>query len=190
MLCGKTANREIKKIHKSALRILFSDYEASFADLLQRNNEQTTHIKILHKLMTEVYKSLNCQNPEFTWDLLLRKEITYDLRAKDLLQLPNAKTYKHTRLNSKSIHRLSNVYYYRLFSNSFHNSRQRRSPRGLLNLSSNLTSMIESFNNLASLLDLSSLYTGFNLLMMLQPSLVLKLKTSCCSTTVPDGAHG
>ena len=40
--------------------------------------------------MTEVYKSLNCQNPAFMWDLFIRKEISYDLRAKDLLQLPKA----------------------------------------------------------------------------------------------------
>ena len=42
--------------------------------------------------MTEVYKSLNCQNPAFMWDLFIRKEVTYDLRAKDLLQLPKART--------------------------------------------------------------------------------------------------
>eukprot|EP00112_Aurelia_sp_Birch-Aquarium-sp1_P009288 Seg205.19 transcript_id=Seg205.19/GoldUCD/mRNA.D3Y31 product="hypothetical protein" protein_id=Seg205.19/GoldUCD/D3Y31 len=80
------------KIHKRALRILYNDYEASFEELLQRNNEQTVHVKNLHKLMTEVYKSLNCQNPTFMWDLFIRKEVTYDLRAKDLLQLPKART--------------------------------------------------------------------------------------------------
>ena len=41
--CGKTANSEINKIHKRALRILFNDFEASFEERLQRNNEQTTH---------------------------------------------------------------------------------------------------------------------------------------------------
>ena len=92
MFCGKTANKEINRIHKRALRILFNDYEASFEELLQRNNEQTVHTKNLHKLMTEVYKSLNCQNPAFMWDLFIRKEVTYDLRAKDLLQLPKART--------------------------------------------------------------------------------------------------
>ena len=73
MFCGKTANKEIKKIHKRVLRILFNDYEVSFEELLQRNNEQITNLKSLHKLMTEVYKSLNCQNPEFMWDLFIRK---------------------------------------------------------------------------------------------------------------------
>ena len=92
MFCGKAANGKISRIHKRALRILFNDYEASFEELLQRNNEQTVHIKNLHKLIAEVCKSLNCQNPAFTWDLFIRKEVTYDLRAKDLLHLPKART--------------------------------------------------------------------------------------------------
>ena len=79
-------------LHKRALRMLFNDYEASFEELLQRNNEQTVHTKNLHKLMTEVYKSLNRQNLAFMLDLFIRKEVTYDLRVKDLLELPTART--------------------------------------------------------------------------------------------------
>ena len=93
MFCGKTSNREINRIHKRALRILFNDYEASFEEPLQRNNEQKVHTKNLHKLMTEVYKSLNRQNPAFMLDLFIRKEVTYDLRVKDLLQLSTATTF-------------------------------------------------------------------------------------------------
>ena len=92
MFSGKTSNREINRIHKRALRILLNDYEASFEELLQRNNEQTVHTKNLQKLMTEVYKSLNRQNPAFMLDLFIRKEVTYNLRVKDLLQLPTART--------------------------------------------------------------------------------------------------
>ena len=50
------------------------------------------HTKNLHKLTTEVYKSLNRQNPAFMLDLFIRKEVTYDLRVKDLLQIPTART--------------------------------------------------------------------------------------------------
>ena len=92
MFCGKTSSREINRIQKRALRILFNDYEASFEELLQRNNEHTVHTKNLHKLMTEVFKSLNCQNPVLILDLFIRKEVTYGLRVKDLLQLPTART--------------------------------------------------------------------------------------------------
>ena len=45
IFCGKTANREINRIHKRALLILFNEHEASIEELLQRNNEQTVHSK-------------------------------------------------------------------------------------------------------------------------------------------------
>ena len=48
--------------------------------------------------MTEVYKSSNRQHPTFTWDLFIRKEVSYGLKAKDLLQLPKARTVLN-RLN-------------------------------------------------------------------------------------------
>ena len=35
---------------------IFNDYKATFEGLLQRNTEQTAHLQILNKLMTEVYK--------------------------------------------------------------------------------------------------------------------------------------
>ena len=59
MFCWKTANREINKINKRAPRMLVNAYEASFEELLQRNNEKTTHLKSLHKLMTKAYKLPN-----------------------------------------------------------------------------------------------------------------------------------
>ena len=40
MFCGKTANKEINRVHKRALRILLKDYDASFEELLIRNDEK------------------------------------------------------------------------------------------------------------------------------------------------------
>ena len=51
------------------------DFDASFDDLLIRNEEETVNVQNLQKLMTEVYKSLNHENPSFLWDLFTRKEI-------------------------------------------------------------------------------------------------------------------
>ena len=36
MFCGKTQNKEIDRVHKRALRILFNDYTSSFEELLQK----------------------------------------------------------------------------------------------------------------------------------------------------------
>ena len=92
MFCGKTANKEINRVHKRALRILLKDYDASFEELLIRNDEKTVHVQNLQKLLIEVYKSLNHENPSFLWDLFTRKEINYNLRVKDILTLPKAST--------------------------------------------------------------------------------------------------
>ena len=61
----KTANKEINRVHKRALRILLRDYDAPFDELLVKNEEKTVHVQNLQMLMIEVYKSLNHQNPSF-----------------------------------------------------------------------------------------------------------------------------
>ena len=92
MFCGKRSNKELNMVHKRALRLLLNDYDASFEELLERSKETSIHVKNLQYLLIEVYKSLNCQNPMFMWDMFKRRETTYDLRVKDLLQLPKTKT--------------------------------------------------------------------------------------------------
>ena len=92
MFCGKTANNEINRVHKRALRILLRDYDASFDELLAENEKKTIHIRNLQMLTIEVYKSLNHQNLSFLWELFVRKEINYNLKSKDILVLPKALT--------------------------------------------------------------------------------------------------
>ena len=87
----QTANDEINRAHKRCLRILYQDYESSFQLLLSRNNSQTIHVKNLQKLMTEIYKSTKKLNPSYLWEFHERKEVTYDLRTKDLCKLPKIK---------------------------------------------------------------------------------------------------
>ena len=58
MFCGKGANNKINKIRKRALRALFDDCDASFADLRVRSNERTVHVQNLQRLMIEIYKTL------------------------------------------------------------------------------------------------------------------------------------
>ena len=47
IFCGKTANKEINRVHKRALRILLRDYEAPSDDLLVINEEKTIHFQNL-----------------------------------------------------------------------------------------------------------------------------------------------
>ena len=92
LFCGKTANENIDRVHKRALRVLLDDHESTFEVLLAKNNETTIHIQNLRVLMIEIYKTLNCTNPSFMQECFVRKDTQYDLRTKDLLQIPAAKS--------------------------------------------------------------------------------------------------
>ena len=92
MFCGKTANEEINRIHKRALRRLYNDFNSNFEELLARSGEKTVHLQNLEKLLLEVFKSLHQINPAFMWELFERKEVNYNLRNKDLLRIPKFQT--------------------------------------------------------------------------------------------------
>ena len=92
MFCGKTANEEINRIHKRALRRLYNDFSSSFNELLARSGQKTVHLQNLQKLLLEVFKSLHQMNPAFMWEFFERKQSNYNLRNKDLLQIPRFQT--------------------------------------------------------------------------------------------------
>ena len=92
IFCGKQCNKEINRVHKRALRALLGDYESTFEGLFTKNNEIAIHTKNLQKLITEIYKSLNHENPSFMGEFFVQRELTYDLRIKNTLQIPPAKT--------------------------------------------------------------------------------------------------
>ena len=58
---------------------------------ISADNSQTVQVKNLQKLMTEIYKSIKKLNPSYLWEFHERKEITYNLRTKDLCKLPKIK---------------------------------------------------------------------------------------------------
>ena len=95
MFCGKTSNDDINRLHKRALRVLLDDYESTFEELLRKRGEHTIHTRNLQKLMLEVYKCLTSDNPSFLWDFFKRKPVNYDLRVKDLVQLPETRTLRY-----------------------------------------------------------------------------------------------
>ena len=71
---------------------VLGDYESTFECLLTKNNEIAIHTKNSQKLMTEIYKSLNHESPSFMGEFFVQRELTYDLRIKNPLQIPPTKT--------------------------------------------------------------------------------------------------
>ena len=92
MFCGRTANNRVNQLHKCALRGLRNNYTATFEDLLEKSEEVTVHCSNLQKLMIELYECTNYIGPAVFTEFFTSKEISYDLRIKNLLQIPKAKT--------------------------------------------------------------------------------------------------
>ena len=95
MFCGKDVNVSINRVHKRALRIMWQDIAAPFAELLASGNECTIHIRNLQNLMLEIYKCLNSENPSFMWNIFQAKDVAYNLRTNNLLQLPSTNTLSY-----------------------------------------------------------------------------------------------
>ena len=91
MFCGKTASNRINQLHKRALRVLHNDYAATFEDLLEKSEEVTVHYSKLQKLTIEIYECTNYIGPAVLTEFYTTKEISYDLRIKNLLQIPKVK---------------------------------------------------------------------------------------------------
>ena len=92
MFCNKGANKQIDRTHKSALQILYKDYESSFEALLTRNGSNNMHVNNLQKLMTEIFKSMKGLSPPLVWEFHERKHVTYNLRMQNLCKIPPIKT--------------------------------------------------------------------------------------------------
>ena len=56
-------------------------------------HEKTVYVKNLQKLILEVSKTLNSLNPSYLWELFSTKQIEYNLRITNLVELPQIKTH-------------------------------------------------------------------------------------------------
>ena len=66
MFFRKTCYSEIEKIHHETLEVIYNNNEL-YNTLLFQHNNASIHQRHLHVLMTEIYKSISQENPEFTW---------------------------------------------------------------------------------------------------------------------------
>ena len=93
MFHDRNLNNKINRIHERALlRIAYKDNVSSFENLLEMDNSVTVHQRNLQLLMVEIYKTKSNLNPSFMKTIFEEKELPYNLRCSDKLQLPKAKT--------------------------------------------------------------------------------------------------
>ena len=65
MFCSRSANKEINRTNKHALRVLYEDCHLSFEQLLEKDGSITVHQRNLQNLITEIYKIINQINSAY-----------------------------------------------------------------------------------------------------------------------------
>ena len=95
MFCSKSANKEVNRTNKRALRVLFEDYDSSFQQLLEKDGSVTVHQRNEQNGMTEIYKTIYQINLAYMWDFFGEKDMSCNLRTKVLCRLPQAQTNRY-----------------------------------------------------------------------------------------------
>ena len=95
MVCNKTSNNQINKIHKRALRLVYEMEDTNFEDLLLKDNSWNVHENNIYTLLIEIYKSINNLSPTVMKCFFYLRNTRYDLRSKQLLKLPETRTSRY-----------------------------------------------------------------------------------------------
>ena len=101
MFAGKTLINKICEIHHRTLRVVYNEYNKSYGELLQLNNNMSIHQRHLQYLALEVFKPLMHLNQEFMWSYFNENPIPYGLRKGIKVFLPPVKSF---RFGLNSIH--------------------------------------------------------------------------------------
>ena len=87
MLHSRTLNNKINRIHERALRTVYSDYNSSFNELLDKDGSFTIHQRNVQSLAIEIYKYLLGLSPAILNEVFKNNEtIPYDLRLRNELR--------------------------------------------------------------------------------------------------------
>ena len=80
MFCGQGNIKKLERIQYRALKFVFNDFETSYEDLLQRNNDMSISTYLKFTLCVEVYKCMNNLSPHYLSSLFERKNVSYNMR--------------------------------------------------------------------------------------------------------------
>ena len=91
MFHDRYLNTKVNKTHERALRIVYKDTHADYETLLKLDKAVSIHQRNLQYLMIEIYKTKNSLNPSFMRELFKPRDIDYNLRSKNTLDIPKNK---------------------------------------------------------------------------------------------------
>ena len=71
--------------------MVYNDFNKSYDELLELNNDLSIHQRHLRYLATEMFKSIMHLNPQFTWSYFKENSLPYNLRDGSKLVLQKTK---------------------------------------------------------------------------------------------------
>ena len=92
MFHNREINNKINRIHERSLRLVHSDKESTFKELLDKDKYVSVHHKNIQVLATEIYKAVTGLAPTIMNSIFGIKNIEYNLRNKN--------NFKSRRINS------------------------------------------------------------------------------------------
>ena len=96
MLHSRKLNNKINRIHERALRTVYSDYNSSFNELVDKDGSFTIHQRNVQSLAIEIYKYLHGLSPTILSEVFKVNEIIPDdLRMRNELYARNPKTVRY-----------------------------------------------------------------------------------------------
>ena len=81
MFCQRSSNTRINHLRERALRIVYSDNESTFEDLLKKDNSVSIHHKNIRLLGIELYIVKNNLSTHLMSEVFNLKNIDYSLRS-------------------------------------------------------------------------------------------------------------
>ena len=93
MFNDRATNAKLNRIFEKALRLVCKGSESKLGKLKEKYG--TIHEHNLRLLMIEIFKTKNNLNPTFMKDIFAERDVQYNLRSRNHLQLPNVKTAKY-----------------------------------------------------------------------------------------------
>ena len=96
---NESNTRKIEKIQERALRFIYDDFCSSYDKLLEKSGLISLKVRRLRSIALETYKILNKMSPEYLHDLLHLKNVNYNFRHLNTVEIPLPRTERYGKIS-------------------------------------------------------------------------------------------
>ena len=93
--CTMSDLRKIEKVQKRALRIIFNDKNATYTELRKQSGRPLMYVERIKHIVQTIFKMYHGISPNYLNGFISKANISYDIRNRNILTLPNFKSVKY-----------------------------------------------------------------------------------------------